>query len=284
MKPTNEDISHFQSFNRALLAELEQALSEQFDQLQSNQAFAEVRDFVHKNFQEQHHNPEFNVLFSSSLSNSEKADFVAEYLHSEGNSSFRTQLAQLREVVYNHDAAGEAYYQALKLHRRESEPLRPSASQAVLIDIQSCIFYLSGWIRVAPKTSASYRESAGIFANSRFKSLDGVAVARSFLSFASRIDEVAAELKPMLDELREAERLKMVPARELVGSIARQFAMLGNSAREVPKVGGVWRWNPDYRALTAALEPINQREAPAVWVTSMMPHLENLSRATQQTK
>ena len=128
-------------------------------------------------------------------------------------------------------------------------------------------------------------EAARRFATTEFKNTNGKLAAEVFEATSIACSAAADRLGEINLQLRAAFLRNELPSKEILAEVLIVIGGIANLGRDAASTIGksrAWRWDPDYKPLKYALDPINQLEGDTVdfALKQLLPSIRELIRAT----
>lgn len=117
--------------------------------------------------------------------------------------------------------------------------------------------YLTEVIEAYESTIPKNNESSNRFRKAKFENVDGKAMSLALDKLNETMKEAVPVLKSISQELRAYNSNDALPPKKTLAAIHLVIVAIVSASKELPDIGRIWRWNPDYHAYRHAMEPMD---------------------------
>lgn len=117
--------------------------------------------------------------------------------------------------------------------------------------------HLNEVIEAYEATIPKNKECSNRFRKAKFENINGKAMSLALDKLNETMKEAVPVLKSISQELRAYHSNDALPPKKTLAAIHLVIVAIVSASKELPDVGRIWRWNPDYHAYRHAMEPMD---------------------------
>ena len=138
-------------------------------------------------------------------------------------------------------------------------------------------WYLSRVINDYESHYDQFLESSLRFRKGTFVELDSKAMEVGLSNLNHTLFQAITVLEEILKDIENHKDNEMLPPKKTIAAVYVVVGGVVAASKELPNLGRIWRWHPDYDAYRYAMEPIEMGESHSN-VDSMFEYLSEISK------